>query len=108
MLDLGAGDCVWSVILAEQGAGIVSVEISPKQFELAREVDTGHQHLPAADLDRPEQLRRDHAESVAVRNVRDVHLPRPLDHRSRHRGEDQQRPDRQDDARLRGREARPG
>ena len=37
MLDLGAGDCVWSVILAEQGAAIVSVEISPKQFELARE-----------------------------------------------------------------------
>lgn len=37
VLDLGAGDGVWSVILAEQGADVVSVEISPKQVELARE-----------------------------------------------------------------------
>lgn len=37
ILDLGAGDGEWSVILAEQGADVVSVEISPKQVELARE-----------------------------------------------------------------------
>jgi 2-polyprenyl-3-methyl-5-hydroxy-6-metoxy-1,4-benzoquinol methylase len=37
VLDLGAGDGSWSVILAEQGADVVSVEISPRQVELARE-----------------------------------------------------------------------
>jgi len=36
VLDLGAGDGVWSVILAEQGASVTSIEISPKQVELAR------------------------------------------------------------------------
>ena len=37
ILDLGAGDGVWSVILAEQGASVVAVEISPKAVSLARE-----------------------------------------------------------------------
>ena len=37
ILDLGAGDGIWSVILAEQGANVVSVEISPKSVNLARE-----------------------------------------------------------------------
>jgi 2-polyprenyl-3-methyl-5-hydroxy-6-metoxy-1,4-benzoquinol methylase len=37
ILDLGAGDGVWSVILAEQGAEVTSVEIAPGQVELARE-----------------------------------------------------------------------
>lgn len=37
VLDLGAGDGVWSVILAEQGADVSSVEIAPGQVELARE-----------------------------------------------------------------------
>ena len=36
VLDLGAGDGLWSVILAEQGADVTSIEISPKQVELAR------------------------------------------------------------------------
>jgi len=37
ILDLGAGDGIWSVILAEQGASVVSVEISSKAVSLARE-----------------------------------------------------------------------
>jgi len=37
VLDLGAGDGIWSVILAEQGASVTSIEISPKQVELARQ-----------------------------------------------------------------------
>jgi 2-polyprenyl-3-methyl-5-hydroxy-6-metoxy-1,4-benzoquinol methylase len=37
VLDLGAGDGSWSVILADQGAEVVSAEISPKQVALARE-----------------------------------------------------------------------
>lgn len=37
VLDLGAGDGVWSVIFAEQGADVTSIEISPRQVELARE-----------------------------------------------------------------------
>lgn len=37
VLDLGVGDGIWSVILAEQGAHVVSVEVSPRQVELARE-----------------------------------------------------------------------
>lgn len=37
VLDLGAGDGVWSVILAEQGAEVTSIEISPKQVSLAHE-----------------------------------------------------------------------
>jgi len=36
VLDLGAGDGVWSVILSEQGARVASVEISPRQVEQAR------------------------------------------------------------------------
>jgi 2-polyprenyl-3-methyl-5-hydroxy-6-metoxy-1,4-benzoquinol methylase len=36
VLDLGAGDGIWSVILAEQGAEVTSIEISPRQVELAR------------------------------------------------------------------------
>lgn len=36
VLDMGAGDGIWSVILAEQGARVTSVEISPNQVELAR------------------------------------------------------------------------
>ncbi len=35
VLDLGSGDGAWSVILAEQGANVSSIEISPKQVELA-------------------------------------------------------------------------
>jgi SAM-dependent methyltransferase len=37
VLDLGAGDGVWSVILAEQGADVSSIEISPRQVALARQ-----------------------------------------------------------------------
>jgi SAM-dependent methyltransferase len=37
VFDLGAGDGIWSVILAEQGAVVTSLEISPRQVELARE-----------------------------------------------------------------------
>lgn len=37
VFDLGAGDGLWSVILADQGADVTSVEISPRQVELARE-----------------------------------------------------------------------
>jgi 2-polyprenyl-3-methyl-5-hydroxy-6-metoxy-1,4-benzoquinol methylase len=36
ILDLGAGDGSYSVILAEQGADVTSIEISPRQVELAR------------------------------------------------------------------------
>jgi 2-polyprenyl-3-methyl-5-hydroxy-6-metoxy-1,4-benzoquinol methylase len=36
VLDLGAGDGLWSVILAEQGAEVTSIEISPRQVEHAR------------------------------------------------------------------------
>lgn len=42
VLDLGAGDGVWSVILAEQGAEVISIEISPKQVERARERMRNH------------------------------------------------------------------
>ncbi len=37
VLDLGAGDGVWSVILAEQGAEVTSIEISPRLVDRARE-----------------------------------------------------------------------
>ena len=37
VLDLGAGEGSWSVILAEQGAQLTSLEISPMQVALARE-----------------------------------------------------------------------
>jgi len=37
VLDLGAGDGIWSVILAEQGSNVTSLEIASKQVELARE-----------------------------------------------------------------------
>lgn len=37
VLDLGAGDGAWSVILAEQGADVASIEIAPGQVELARQ-----------------------------------------------------------------------
>lgn len=37
VLDLGAGDGAWSVILAEQGAAVTALEISPRQAALARE-----------------------------------------------------------------------
>lgn len=43
VLDLGAGDGLWSVILAEQGADLVSVEISPGQVQLARRRMENHQ-----------------------------------------------------------------
>jgi len=43
VLDLGAGDGAWSVILAEQGATVVSVEVSPKAVGLARERMRIHQ-----------------------------------------------------------------
>jgi len=36
VLDLGAGEGQWSVILAEQGAEVDSIEISPAQVQLAR------------------------------------------------------------------------
>ncbi len=44
VLDLGAGDGAWSVILAEQGAELSSIEISPKQVELAKARMANH-HL---------------------------------------------------------------
>jgi 2-polyprenyl-3-methyl-5-hydroxy-6-metoxy-1,4-benzoquinol methylase len=36
VLDLGAGDGIWSMILAEQGANVTSIEISPKQVGIAK------------------------------------------------------------------------
>ena len=37
VLDLGAGDGEWSVIFADQGARVASVELSPNQVAVARE-----------------------------------------------------------------------
>jgi 2-polyprenyl-3-methyl-5-hydroxy-6-metoxy-1,4-benzoquinol methylase len=37
VLDLGAGDGAWSVILADQGATVTSLDVAPKQVELAEE-----------------------------------------------------------------------